>query len=221
MDPDCSLDTIEELLDTGDMDEDNKKSDVAEKRPRDSKGHFIAAVKKQVNVSQGHDDDKLIDLKVNNPLQKITEILEDIKRQKAFQFTLKGSLGIMGVVLSLSLLGIFGTTHMLCDKGTQTQLGIIKVLQATEEEEPLALWGKFKKTVAYFQNLYSDSPMPDDKPQPRIILFTANKTAIQILGIKETHLADFINKPVFATGKYDSCTQKLQVTKPQNIELSN
>jgi len=36
------------------------------------------------------------------------ELLQDIKKQKAFSFTLKGSLGIAGVALALGMFGIFG-----------------------------------------------------------------------------------------------------------------
>src|SRR3990167_4871923 len=91
------------------------KSTVAENKPRDSEGHFVRVEKPDTppkpqgaldkffgeHVGYHRNQDDLLDVRVGNPLRKIVELLEDIKRQKAFSFTLKGSLGIAGVALAL------------------------------------------------------------------------------------------------------------------------
>ena len=102
---------------------------------RDAQGHFIKKdpaekekasnsvtdfVKKQTKLSKTDDDNTLLDVHIGNPLRRITVLLEEIKKQKAFSFTLRGSLGIMGVVLALSIFGFFGTTTALCNKGVQS-----------------------------------------------------------------------------------------------------
>src|SRR5436190_1901612 len=105
------------------------KSVAAKKRVRDENGHFfspepvvppppppIVTPKSSnplstffsTNTHYDKNKDDLLDVHVGNPLSRITKLLEDIKKQKAFNFTLKGSLGVMGVVLVLSVFGIFG-----------------------------------------------------------------------------------------------------------------
>ena len=81
---------------------------------RDAKGHFAKSsptakflnglVSSSSNVSN---DQTLVDIHVNNPLHKIVELLQDIKTQKAFSFTLKGSVGLAGIAVAFAVVGIF------------------------------------------------------------------------------------------------------------------
>jgi len=42
-------------------------------------------------------EDDILDIHIGNPFRRIIALLEDLKKQKAFSFTLKGSLGIAGL----------------------------------------------------------------------------------------------------------------------------
>src|SRR6185437_3893622 len=102
----------------------DKKSVIAEHKPRDDEGHFIHSseatplstakniiedvIPTKVTTAKTTDDSTLIDVHVGNPLRKITTLLEEIKKQKAFSFDIKGSLGIAGVVIVVAGLGVFG-----------------------------------------------------------------------------------------------------------------
>src|SRR3989344_7304729 len=86
------------------------------------------------NIHYSKNKDNLLDVHIGNPLRRIAELLEEIKRQKAFSFTLKGSLGIAGVALALGVFGVLGSGRILCDKGIQTQIGTIKILSVQEKE---------------------------------------------------------------------------------------
>lgn len=125
-----------------------KKSQIAEEKPRDSEGHFIhqdpiASEKHnnkiiellQENVHYSKKQDDLLDLHVGNPLKRITQLLEDIKKQKAFSFSIKGSLGIMGVAIVAGTFGILGVNNVLCDKGIQTDKGVLEVLNIKENSD--------------------------------------------------------------------------------------
>ncbi len=100
------------------------KSIVAENKERDKEGHFVKGEKQEettpknfatqllesingTNKKVKESSDDLIDVHVGNPLRRVIELLQDIKKQKAFSFTLKGSLGIAGVALALGLFGVF------------------------------------------------------------------------------------------------------------------
>ncbi|MDO8658298.1 MAG: hypothetical protein Q7K55_06155 [Candidatus Levybacteria bacterium] len=81
------------------------------------------------SIGKTEDKDTLIDVHVNNPLKRIVELLQDIKKQKVFSFSVKGSLGIAGIALVLTGIGIFGGTEAFCSKGAQSHIGTIKALQ--------------------------------------------------------------------------------------------
>ena len=199
------------------------KSEIAQDRPRDEEGHFVHAEKKSkdktgkkngwketilehVHYSKSHDD--LIDLRVGNPLERITKLLEDIKKQKAFSFTLKGSLGVMGVFLTLSVFGIFGGGQILCDKGTQTHLGNIKILNtfdAESREIPFLSWVLDKVSPKAIHN--------------RVILIKNNGETLRIPYTKQVEFDNFRDRNVLATGVYDACAGTLKVADKTAVEV--
>lgn len=212
------------------------KSEIAKDKPRDEEGHFIhteqpsgahptdnAAVNpiskffsEHTHYSKSQDD--LIDLHVGNPLKRITLLLEDIKRQKAFNFTVKGSLGIMGVFLTLSIFGIFGGGQILCEKGTQVEIGTIRQLQVTLEDPSTGI-PVLAQILDYFRPV---------QKRPKFVLIKSDKTVIQLPYSRNVDLTKFTN-PVFPqlgqeviiTGNYNSCSQTLTVKDPSAIEPYN
>lgn len=207
------------------------KSEIAKEKIRDSEGHFIhtersevpSAVEGQNPISQflsqhSHYDktqDDLLDVHVGNPLQKIVTLLQDIKKQKAFSFTLKGSLGITGVALALGVFGVFGTGQILCDKGVQSEIGTIKILSVKEEQAPLPVIGSFISLIPPIspisQNLHN-----------RIVLIKNNETVIFLFPtspIIQKSLTSYNNYPIIATGNYDSCSQTLTINNANGLEI--
>lgn len=179
------------------------------------KNTLSAALKSRAKISKTNEDDTLINVHIGNPLRRITEILEDIKKQKAFSFTLKGSLGIMGVVLTLSLLGFFGTTHALCDKGIQTHIGRVKVLQVTDPE-PDNLLAKMQRALEYYKKFLS-APV-QNAPRYRYILEKPDHKTIHLSRGRDVTLSIFKNEAVYATGAYDSCSQQMTLETAESIE---
>ena len=162
--------------------------------------------------------DALIDLRIGNPLKRITELLEDIKRQKAFNFTLKGSLGIMGVFLTLSIFGIFGGGQILCDKGTQVEIGTIRQLQVLEEDSSSKI-PVLSQILDYFTI---------KQKRFKYILIKSDDKVIQLPYSIRVDLAKFtnpinpqLNQKVIATGNYDSCSGTLTIKDPASIEFFN
>lgn len=206
------------------------------KIPRDSSGHFASprrspaqldegghnssvasALKKLITpgVSKTTDEDTLIDVHVNNPLKKIVELLQDIKKQKAFSFTLKGSLGIMGVALALSAFGIFGGAKMLCDKGIQTQVGILKELDSTSiERSNVPIIGQ---AIDYYHNLFTSQNTTTQKK--RVILLKDDRSTIFLPNTRGVLYESLLNQPVYTTGQYDSCSQTLKPQSPSDLQL--
>lgn len=197
------------------------KSEVAREKPRDAYGHFVADdsvtssggsthplhdyVQNHTHYSKTHDD--LLDVRVGNPLARITQLLQDIKKQKAFSFTLKGSLGIMGVALVVSTFGIFGGTRLLCNKGRQTQVGIIRWLGTPDEAD--YRWPLIEPVVEYYRN-FMDPGRVGGK-HPRTVLMLGGSETIYIPYKKGVDVGVFDKQRVLVTGEYDSCSRTLRV----------
>src|SRR5438046_1279755 len=108
------------------MDDTAQKEEDEEKKVQPKKDDVEKFVSSHVHYSKNDDD--ILDVHIGNPLYKITKLLEEIKKQKAFSFTLKGSLGIAGVVLAFTFLGVLGAGNVLCSKGVQSEIGVVQIL---------------------------------------------------------------------------------------------
>lgn len=207
-----------------------KKSQIAEEKPRDSEGHFIhqnpspaeALAKEgqhhqnkviellQENVHYSKKQDDLLDLHVGNPLKRITTLLEDIKKQKAFSFSIKGSLGLMGVVLVAGTFGILGIGNVLCDKGVQTRRGVLEALAYKENTSTSIL-----DFVPILSN-FTSHPQ-----QPRKVLNEANGDILHVITKNGVSLTMFLNQTVTLSGSYDACSQKMTISDANGVQLSS
>lgn len=170
------------------------------------------AISKAVKVSKTADESTLLDVHVGNPLKKITQLLEDIKKQKAFSFTLTGSLGVMGVALAISAFGIFGGSKAFCDKGRQTHMGVLKVLQVREiEPSHVFLFGAI---VDYYRSFFKAN---ENDIHDRVILVN-QEGSIHLPFSKNIAFNNFNGQNVFATGHYDSCAKELVVSEEKGMQ---
>ncbi len=181
--------------------------------PESNEGHVPSFVKENVNISRDPipeaKKDDLINIHVGNPLEKITRLLEDIKKQKAFAFTLKGSLGIAGVFLALGVFGVFGSTQMLCSHGTQSKAGAIKILSFQEVE----------KSKVPFLGKYIDDYFPQSM-HGRIVLVKDGNLVVSVPYSRNVNFGNFEDQNVIVTGSYNSCQQTLTVNNPSAVEIS-
>lgn len=213
-------------------DSSNLKSEIASEKPRDEQGHFIhrfptppaptapntsltsRLFPTHLQFDKKVNDDTLLDIHLGNPLRRITKLLEEIKRQKAFSFTLKGSLGVAGVVLALSTLGLFGGSRMLCSKGEQTISGTLKVLKVKDTPPAVPILGQVINSFNYVI-YHKDWPALTK----RYILVDMKDLSTVSLVAAQTQLSPLLNQLVYATGEYDSCSRILKMSKPDSIEV--
>jgi len=164
-------------------------------------------IKDNTSVKKAKNDD-LIDIHIGNSLRRSTQMLEEIKKQKAFSFDIKGSLGIAGIALTLGAFGIFGGTKALCSKGVQTKVGRIQKLAFMEEQNVSIL-----NSIPII-NLFLTKP-------------TTNRTILVGSDGKLVHLA-FENKMLppneapeieyYVTGAFDSCSETLTIDTPTAVQ---
>lgn len=118
----------------------------------------------------------------------------------------------MGVLLTLSVFGIFGGGQVLCDKGTQAEIGVIRQLQIREEDasSEIPVLSQFLDYIRPAQS------------HPKVVLIKSDGAVIRLPFSKNVDLAKFTNAiypQVIATGNYNSCAQTLTVKDPSAIEL--
>lgn len=188
----------------------NSTSSPAESNSSHPLHQYIA---NNTRYDKKHDD--LLDIHVGNPLARITQLLQDIKKQKAFSFTLKGSLGIMGVGLVLSTFGIFGGAKLLCDKGRQTHVGIVRIMGTPDQID--YQWPLIEPVVEYYRNFMNPGQL--NNKHPRVILQTGSNDTIFIPYNKEVDMGLFNKQKVLVTGEFDSCSRTLRVDNLGAVEL--
>lgn len=201
----------------------NKKeyeTQEAGEKPRDDEGHFVKEplpdqkhkdpvgklFSKNVHYSRKQED--LLDIRVGNPIQRIIDLLEEIKKQKAFSFTLKGSLGVAGVFLALSVFGVFGGGKILCDKGLQSQVGKIQALSVYEIDRANNI-PIISDIVSFFT--------PKTSHQ-RVVLVKSDDTVIDLPYSPTVNTFERNGQTVIATGNYDACSHSLSLKDPSSIE---
>lgn len=155
------------------------------------------------------DQDDILDIRIGNPLGRIVKLLEEIKNQKAFSFTLKGSLGIAGVILVISVFGIFGGSQIICDKGNQSLVGTVKVLNAREI---------YSRSIPFFSYIFELVAPSQKYIKNRMVLVKNDNTTIYIPHSEEDDILKFANNTVIITGNYNSCSQTLKISDSSSIE---
>lgn len=162
------------------------------------------------NVHYTKKQDALLDIHVGNPLRRITTLLEEIKKQKAFSFTLTGSLGVMGVVLLFGTFGLLGGNKIICDKGIQTKSGTLSALAYKENQNPTIL------DLIPFLSDYLYKPLV-----PRKILTLKNGSIIHVVSSDRFDLTPYFSQQVLITGNFDSCSETITLTDTTGIQSAN
>ncbi|HRN96089.1 MAG TPA: hypothetical protein PLD54_01445 [Candidatus Levybacteria bacterium] len=167
------------------------------------------------NVVANHevDDDTLLDVHIGNPLRKITKLLEEIKKQKAFSFTLKGSLGIAGIAVVVTTFGIFGGTKAFCSKGVQSHVGTVRELQMTDTpdrsyimERAMVVWD------AITGNDFTR------RQRQRIVLVKSDESLLTLKERVDGLLLTRFPGRVIVTGDFDSCSHTLTIKNVNGVE---
>lgn len=155
------------------------------------------------------DKDQLLHIYIGNPLKRITELLEEIKKQKAFSFTLRGSLGIAGAFLAISVFGIFGGGKLLCEKGVQTHVGTVRILNILETESKSDI-----PILSMLTNYFG----PRHTYNRMVLVEENGDDVVNLPYSRYIDITPYKNMKVAATGNFDSCSQTLTITNASGIE---
>lgn len=196
------------------------KAAIAVKRVRDANGHFIKSSLVNMQENKSANDETLVDVKVTNPLRRITQILEQIRRRQStvvdFKFTIPLVALPLFMLLAFSLGKAGGVT---CGGNTQTKIGLLYSLR-TNDTNQTGLFEKTKQTLT--ANLPFLAPLLTGNANPvinRQILIQRDNTAITIENPNNIQLTTYNTRQVFVTGKVNTCENTIEVDNESSVQL--
>lgn len=197
------------------------KAAVAVKRPRDENGHFIKSGILNVSENKTANDETLVDLKVTNPLRRITHILEQIRRRQSTVVDFKFTIPLIALPLFMLLAFSLGKAGgIACGDNVQTKLGLLYTLRTTSANHATGLFANTKQTIA--TNLPFLAPLLGQVEQPltnRQILIQRDNTALTIENPHKVELTAYHTRQVFVTGKVNTCEQTIEVNDDSDVQL--
>lgn len=205
------------------------KAAIAVKRVRDANGHFIKSDLINVAENKTADDEALVDVKITNPLRKITAILRQIKNKQSTVVDFKFTIPLVALPLFMLLAFSLGKAGgVACGGNTQTKIGLLYTLQASNTNQSTGLFTKTKQTVA--ANLPFLAPLLTTNESPRgeagqrpttnhQILIQRDNTAITIENPKNVQLTSYNTRQVFVTGKVNTCESTIEVQNDSDVQL--
>ncbi|MBI2593631.1 hypothetical protein HYW44_03235 [Candidatus Daviesbacteria bacterium] len=201
-----------------------QRSEQAKKRIRDHSGHFISLKPKMkvsgqadlisnlVHAEKETDDSSLINVKVNNPFEKIIRYLKDIRDKQSTTVALKFTIPLIALPIAILMAFQFGRYQSQCNSYFSSQIGTVENIQMARKTAP-DNW--FLKLLGYLPGLGDVYLKKELLTQPVLIISPETNTLID----NQTSLSldKFTKSKVLLSGDYNSCTQTLTLDSPENI----
>lgn len=185
-----------------------KKTTVHGKSSTGGTGNILS---KLVQTEKGTDDETLVDIKITNPLHRITQILQEIKDHQATTFSFRFTIPIIALPIFLLVAFQLGRSETRCSESFTTKAGTVKIVEVM-----------IPQRRSWFEDLLSSVPFiqtPTDTLMKvrRYLLLTPDNQTFTIEQKAGVMVAPFENQQVFLTGAYNPCSQVISLDSQQNI----
>lgn len=185
-----------------------KKTTVQGKTSTNGAGNILS---KLVRTEKGTDDETLVDIKITNPLHRITQILQEIKDHQATTFSFRFTIPIIALPIFLLVAFQLGRSETRCAESFVTKVGTIKTVEVMVPE-----------SRSWLDDLVSAVPFippPSDTmiKVRRSLLLTPDNQTFTIEQKAGIMVAPFESQQVFLTGAYNPCSQVVSLDSQQNI----
>jgi|GEM_PF-3283133 len=207
-----------------------KKSAQASTQPRDSNGHFIKTATKEttaaasegkdilqqlVKTTSSTDDTALVDVKVTNPLHKISLLLQDIKTHQSTTFDLKFTIPLIALPIFLLAAFQLGRINTSCLQTFTSKTGTLHVLSIMA---PVDTTPNIWQTMFSFVPLFPKPVAKKDLVETEeAILSTDDNTTLTIVTNYLSSLAKYDDKHVVVSGYASACTNSMTLDAKENI----
>lgn len=206
------------------MDEPNPTSTptpTSVKHPQGEHGHFTTKDPVAVGgllhtVTEDSNDDTLVDVHVNNPLHRITKLLQDIKAHQSTTVSLRFTIPLIAlpiVLLAAFQLGRFQTS---CSPVFASQLGTVRILSL---EMPKTDQSWYAKLVSFIPGNFGIPKTIGFTREDRSILLTPDGQTLTLLPGLGVKLFSFDQKNVIVSGEYSACNKALTVDSAANVQV--
>ena len=162
------------------------------------------------------DDHTLIDVKVNNPLHRIAEILEEIKNHQSTTFDLKFTVPLVALPIFLLVAFQIGRVQITCAPQFSSKVGTLKLVSVMAPKSQPGLFSVFS---SIFPSLPQLLPQRDLELTTKALLIPSTGEPLTILHDPNNTLLDYADQQVVVTGNFSSCTGSITLDSPQNISV--
>lgn len=200
------------------------RRDRATKQQRDASGHFIPLKPKVklsgqsdllsnlIHTEKEKDDSSLINVKVNNPFEKIIRYLKDIRDKQNTTVSMKFTIPLVALPVAILLAFQLGRYQSQCVNYFSSQTGTIENINIVRKVAP-DNW--VLKLLGYLPGLGEVYLKAELLNQP--ILIVSPERSILIDNKTKSTLEGFSKNQVIVSGDYNSCSQTLTLDSAENI----
>lgn len=200
-----------------------QRSEQAKKRIRDQSGHFISLKPKVkvagqtdliaglVHTEKETDDSSLINLKVNNPFEKILRYLKDIRDKQSTTVSMKFTIPLIALPIAILLSFQLGRYQSECNSYFSTQIGIVENIEMVRKTAPDNWFLKFLSYLPGLKEVYEKQELIS---QPILILPSGNNLVIN--NEANSDLQGLNNTKTAISGEFNSCTNTLTLDSIEN-----
>jgi len=195
-------------------------------QPRGSKDKLIKSVNEAkgsleilsslIKAKETEDDSTLIDIKVTNPLKRIYELLQDIKKHQSTTFSLRFTIPIIALPIFLFVAFQLGRGSYVCTQDFTSKKGIIKLIKVDVPAEQDGFISKLWKNIG----VPSVSGISSEYvTEERVLLDTQMGNIIHVMSTKAVDMQYYKDQTVVITGTYSSCTNTITLNSENNIAI--
>lgn len=195
-------------------------------QPRGSKDKLIKSVNEAkgsleilsslIKAKETEDDSTLIDIKVTNPLKRIYELLQDIKKHQSTTFSLRFTIPLIALPIFLFVAFQLGRGSYVCTQEFTSRKGVIKLITV---DMPVRRDTFFSKIWNNLGVPAISSPSSDYVTEERVLLDNQIGDIVQILPTKAIDIRQYHDQSVIVSGTYSSCTKIMTLNSANNIVL--
>lgn len=165
-----------------------------------------------LGIEESSDEETILDIKVHNPLKKITQLLQDLKKHQTTTVSLRFTIPLIALPIVLFVAFQIGRAQTLCAQTFTTQAGTIQVLQVkVPRTAPTAL----SLVLSFFPSV--PQPTADLVDQERAILLLPTSEVVHIIHPRTVDVVPFVGQSVLLTGNYSACTRSITLDHQQNL----
>lgn len=195
-------------------------------QPRDNKGHFATNKAKStgsanilshlIHTGEGHDDTTLIDVKVTNPLKRIVEAIQDLKKHQSTTFSLRFTIPLIALPIFLLVAFQLGRVQTACNQAITSKVGTVKNVTVQIPQENANWFSWIWTFFPSLPKLGTNEPLVSEE---RTVLINSQGETLMVLHHPALNLKPFENQTVLLTGKFSACSSVITLESEKNISL--